>query len=74
MSLLYPRNHEEADTRVFLHVKGLPQQVFQKIAVRTVDANFPVLAASLYHDVQDKVNKLWVDFGLSKDRWFLSSS
>ena len=44
MSLLYPRNHEEADTMVFLHVKGLPQQVFQKIAVRTVDANFPVFS------------------------------
>ena len=70
----FTTNHEEeADTRLFLHVKDLALQGFQKIAVRTAGIYVLVLAASLYQDIQDKVNKLWVDFGVGKDRCFFPS-
>ena len=73
MSLLYPTNHEEATSRLFLHVKDLARQGSQKIAIRAVDADVLVLAVSLYYDIQHKVNKLRVvsiSFGVRKDRWF----
>lgn len=69
----FTTNHEEADTRLFLHVKDLARQDFQKIAIGTVSIYVLVLAASLYQDIQDKVNKLWVDFGVGEDRCFFPS-
>ena len=58
MSLLYPINHKEGDTRLFMRVKDLARQGFQKIAIRTVDIDVLVLAVSLCHDLQDKDNTL----------------
>ena len=58
MSLLYPTNHEEANSRLFLHVKDLARQSSQKIAIRTVDADVLVLAVSLYYEMRHKVKKL----------------
>ena len=45
MSLLYPTNHKEGDTRLFMCVKDLARQGFQKIAIRTVDIDVLVLAS-----------------------------
>ena len=48
LSNLTPCNHEEADTRVFLHVKDMTQQGYTKMVIRTVDTNVLVLAVSVY--------------------------
>ena len=63
-------NHEEADTRVFLHVKDMAQQGHTKMVIRTVDTDVLVLAVSLYEQLQEEMEELWVDFGAGKNRKF----
>ena len=61
-------NHEEADTRVFLHVKDMTQQGHTKMVIRTVDTDVLVLAVSVYEQLQEEMEELWVDFGAGKNR------
>ena len=46
VSSLAPCTHEEADTRIFLHVKDAVQHDHSKITIRTVDTDVVVLAIS----------------------------
>ena len=48
LSSLTPCNHEEADTRVFLHVKDMTQQGYTKMVIQKVDTNVLVLVVSVY--------------------------
>ena len=70
LSNLTPCNHEEADTRVFLHVKDMTQQGHTKMVIRTVDTDVLVLAVSVYEQLQKEMEELWVDFGAGKNRKF----
>ena len=65
-----PSNHEEADTRVFLHAKDMARNDHTQIAIRTVDTDVLVLAISAFYQLEDMVEKLWVDFGAGKNRSF----
>lgn len=49
MSLLYPTNHEETETRLFLHVRDLARQSFQKTAIRTALHFFTTLLRVIRH-------------------------
>ena len=69
LSNLTPCNHEEADTRVFLHVKDMTIQGHRKMVIRTVDTDVMVLAVSVYELLQE-MEELWVDFGAGKNRKF----
>ena len=64
-SLLAPCNHEEADTRMILHLADAVSKDFQKILLRTVDTDVVVLsvAAAATLDIQ----ALWVAFGTGKN-------
>ena len=41
---LTPCNHEEADTRIFIHVKHVSGRGLKKVLIRTVDTDVVVLA------------------------------
>jgi hypothetical protein len=43
VSGLTPCTHEEADTRILLHVKDAVQQEYNKVSIRTVDTDVVVL-------------------------------
>ena len=70
LSNLTPCNHEEADTRVFLHVKDMTKQGHRKMVIRTVEADVLVLAVSVYEQLQEEMEELWLDFGAGKNRKF----
>ena len=70
LSSLTPCNHEEADTRVFLHVKDMTQQGYTKMVIQKVDTNVLVLVVSVYEQLQEEMEELLVDFGAGKNRKF----
>ena len=65
-------NHEEVDTRVFLHVKDMAKEGHRKMVIRTVDTDVLVLAVFVYEDLKDGIEELWVDLGAGKNRKFVS--
>ena len=48
-SQISPCNHEEADTRIILHVKDAVQTGMRQIMIRTVDTDVVVIAMSIGH-------------------------
>ena len=64
---LAPHNHEEADTRMFLHVVDAVQCGFTKILLRTVHTDVLLLAIAFAEKLQDfqsnQTIELWVRFG-----------
>ena len=59
-SLLAPCSHEEADTRMILHLADAVNQGFQKILLRTVDTDVVVLAVAAVAKIE--IQELWVAF------------
>ena len=66
VQFLFPCNREEADTRVFLHVKDMARDGYKKLAIRTVDTDVLILAISFFHELKVDVDELWVDFELER--------
>ena len=70
LTLLAPCNHEEADSRMLLHISHAATQGHHKILIRTIDTDVIVLAASMVHGLQSG-DKLWSAFGTGKSfRYF----
>ena len=69
LSSLEPCNHEEADTRIFVHVYDAARMGQQTVVVRTVDTDVVVIAIGLYFSLE--VPNLWIDFGSGKNRRWL---
>ena len=61
---LAPCTHEEADTRMLLHLEDAVQNGHDKISIRTVDTDVVVLAITTAQRLQ--VKELWVVFGVGK--------
>ena len=61
---LAPCNHEEADTRIFLHLADAVHEGFHKILLRTVDSDVVVLCVAVVAKVD--VRELWIAFGTGK--------
>ena len=63
-----PRNHEEADTRMFLHLKDFSATGHRKVSLKTVDKDV-VIAISLFHKLDQE--ELWIEFGTGAHlEWF----
>src|SRR6218665_2728763 len=65
-------NHEEADTRLFVHVHhAIRHSAIKTVAVLSNDVDIVVIAVAVFADLQqDGMQKLWVAFGQSnKRRW-----
>jgi len=60
-SLLATCSHEEADTRMILHLADAVNQGFQKILLGRVDADVVVLAVAAVAKIE--IQELWVAFG-----------
>ena len=56
--------HEEADTRLLLHVLNCANQGLQKLMIRTVDTDVFTLAVSFFRALN--VQELWISFGTGK--------
>lgn len=59
---LAPCSHEEADTRIFLHVADAVQKGCKKVTIRTVDTDVVVLAVSTFKKTAP--DELWIAFGV----------
>lgn len=69
ISQLFPTTHEEADSRMFLHVRDAITKCLKKVMIRTVDRDVLVLAvycASLSTEVE-----LWVAFGVGNKKRYV---
>ena len=64
-SQLTPCNHEEADTRICVHVKELVLKSHKVVLVDTVDTNVVVIAISCCNELSlFGLEKLWIEFGV----------
>ncbi len=61
---LAPCNHEEADTRMILHLADAVDKGFLKILLRTVDSDVVVLCVAVVAKIS--VRELWIAFGTGK--------
>ena len=66
---LTPCNHEEADTRIFVHARHASNHGLRKIMIRTVDTDVVILAIANVHKIS--VEELWVAFGVGKHLKYL---
>ena len=62
--------HEEADTRVVLHVYIASQCGYWRVMIRTIDTDVVVLAVSKMQDIV--VDELWIAFGTGKHFRYLA--
>ena len=67
-SNIEPCNHEEADTRLLLHVLDGAKSGIKKISIITVDTDVVVIA--LRHFSSFDIEELWIEFGVGKFRRF----
>lgn len=68
---LAPCSHEEADTRMLLHVEDAVRQGYRKVSIRTVDTDVVVLAVTAAGRLD--IDELWVAFGTGKNFRFLAA-
>jgi hypothetical protein len=61
---LEPCSHEEADTRLILHVYNAAKAGYKTIALRTVDTDLLVIAISVWQHMP--CDQLWISFGTGK--------
>lgn len=66
---LEPCNHEEADTRMFVHLSDVVKERHRKVMIRSVDTDVLVLAVSCIPNFPEV--DLWVHLGTGKNHQFL---
>ncbi len=61
-------NHEEADTRIVIHVYDALKKRAKKVLVRTVDTDVVVILIGQFYNIvsQDSEEEIWVAFGIGK--------
>ena len=61
-------NHEEADTRIVVHVIDSLEKGFNKILIRTVDTDVIVILMDLFYSLRENYQAadIWVAFGTGK--------
>ncbi|KAG1669044.1 Tryptophan 5-hydroxylase 2 [Nymphon striatum] len=69
---LGPCNHEEADSRMFLHVAHASRHGHEKILVRTVDTDVVVLAVAVAQTLPAD-SELWLAFGTGTSFRYLAA-
>ena len=61
-----PCTHEEADTRVFLHVAAATSAGHRRVIVRTSDSDVVVLGVSSFVALGQRIDELWIAFGMKR--------
>ena len=67
--MLAPCSHEEADTRMMVHVADAAASGYSSILIRTVDTDVVALAVAVFGEVE--VSELWIMFGTGKNQRML---
>ena len=67
---LFPCTQEEADTRIFFHVKNASANGHSTVLVRSVDTDVVVIAIALYQKLET-LREFWVWFGTGKNQRFI---
>jgi len=70
---LEPCSHEEADSRIMLHVADQVRQGHKRILIRTVDSDVVVLAVATAQQLQSDLEELWIAFGTARHYRYLSA-
>lgn len=65
MNCLGPCNHEEADTRMMLHLADAVYCGYRKILIRTVDTDVVVLAISVFENLA--LEEVFIAFGVGQN-------
>ena len=68
---LHPCNHEEADTRIMLHVKHCVSSGLTRVMIRTTDTDVVVLATACCHRIP--ATSIWVAFGVGKNFQYIGA-
>ena len=65
----YTCTHEEANTRIVVHVLDAAKNGCKKIVVRTVDTDVLVILVGQFHQIKERHPsiELWLAFGVGKD-------
>ena len=65
-------NHEEADTRIVVHILHALELGMKTIKVRTVDTDVVVILAGIFHELVETqpLADIWIAFGKSKNYRF----
>ncbi len=71
ISQLHPCTHEEADTRIMLHVAHAYQSGYQKCLIHATDTDIVVLSIATAKEIPGL--ELWVAFGHGNNFRFISS-
>ena len=69
VSSLSPCNHEEAGTRMMVHVADAVQKGLTKVFLRTVDTDVVVMAIAVSQALS--ISELWITLGVRKNLRFL---
>lgn len=64
-NMLDPCSHEEADTRMILHVAHAVANSYNHIMIRTVDTDVVVLAVAVFQQLS--IPELWIAFGVGRN-------
>ena len=72
LALLTPCSHEEADSRMLLHVSHAAHHCHHKILINTVDTDVVVLAVSVAQGLLPE-DELWLAFGTGKSFRYLAA-
>ena len=64
---LAPCNHEEADTKIFVHVKDVCSNGHSSVGIRTGDSDVMVLAITNYPKIPN-LQELWVQWGTANKK------
>ena len=59
---LSPCNHEEADTRMMLHVRDMAMNGMKKVRIRSIDTDVVVIATAHFNSIPG-LEELWITFG-----------
>ena len=67
-------NHEEADTRVVVHILNAPEQVMKSVKVRTADTDVVIILAGAFYELcqTQPLADILIAFGRSKNYRFYS--
>ena len=70
VSGMAPCSHEEADTRILLHLEDTVRHGNTRVSIRTVDADVVVLAVASAQHLS--LSEFWIAFGSGKNFRFLA--
>lgn len=63
VDIVAPCTHEEADTRLFLHVNAATLAGHRRVIVRSSDSDVVVLGISTIVALGQRLDELWIAFG-----------